>query len=257
MNAVEEPAARLYRLGKNYFAIHNYEAAQDFLSEAVIEGSTAAARLLLQVAHLFFRHREYARAEDAFQVLADRGSGESCLYLGILCRDGLGRRRDLAQAFHYFNEAYQLGDMRGAMEAGLLVEKEAHFSEEAKQAAIEWLAIASESGLNEANRHIGLLLLDNVPAHHAEAMQWFLKGARGGDARCMVYASDLYRNGSGVPRNEGLAFSLLRRAADMGDMKACSILGDWYASGTYVEKDQKIARMYYRRAGGETPAPEQ
>lgn len=254
---MDESAARLYRLGKNYFSIRNYEAAQEFLSEAVIAGSTAAARLLLQVAHLFFRHREYARAEDAFQVLADRGSGESCFYLGIMCRDGLGRRCDPTQAFHYFNEAYQLGDMRGAMAAGLLVEREAHFNGEAKQAAIEWLAIASESGINEANRHIGLLLLDNVPAHHAEAMQWFLKGARGGDARCMVYASDLYLNGSGVARNERIALSLLRRAAELGDMKACSILGDFYASGTYVEKNQKLARMYYRRASGEDPAPAQ
>ncbi len=244
-------AAQLYRLGQNYCAIHNYEEAQRCLTEAVIRGSSGAARLLRDVAMQFFRFRDYERAEGCFQVLADRGSAESCLYLGFMCRDGKGRQRDARMAFDYFNEAYERGDMRGAFQAGMLLLPDAWRYDDVKEAAIEWLKIASEADIAKASRHIGLLLCDNVPEHNAEALQWFLKAIRQGDVRSMVYASDLYLNGVGVQENVKVALELLHRAAEAGDSKACSILGDLYASGTYVEKDRAQAKKYYAKAQDE------
>lgn len=241
-------AARLYRLGRGYYKIRNYERAQSYLMEAVIRGSSSAVRLLYHIGYLFFCCKEYDRAEDCFQILADRGDARSCFYLGLMCRNGLGRRPDVARAFDYFSEAYQRGEPRGALQAGLLIARDAFRYEEAREAAIEWLTIAEEEGIPEAGRHIGLLLCDNLPEHNAEALKWFLKAAGKGDARSMVYASDLYLSGVGVARNEKIALTLLYQAADRGDCKASMILGDLYASGTYVQRDSTLAKQYYARA---------
>lgn len=250
VNDVEEniSAVRLYRLGRNYYAIHNYEKAQDWLTEAVIRGNSSAGQLLFEVGMLFFQHQDYERAAKCFKVLADRGSAKSCLHLGFIYRDGRGRQRDVRKAFDYFNEAYQLGEVKGAFFAGLMILPDAYRYEEAKEAAIEWLSIAADGGIAEAGRYIGLLLCDNVPEHNVEALQWFLKAIKGGDVRSMVYASDLYLGGVGVRRNEKIAVALLHRAAELGDSKANMILGDMYASGTYVEKNRTLARKYYDQA---------
>lgn len=255
-----QSAARLYQLGRGYLAIHNYDAAQRYLSEAVIQGNTGAARLLFSLGMQFWEQRtrdSYVRAEDCFQLLADRGSAESCLYLGMMCRDGHGRRADVQAAFDYFSEAYQLGDVRGAFLAGLLISREAWRDEEARTAAIEWLSIAADGGITEASRHIGLMLCDNVAEHHAKALQWFLRGFRDGDARCGVYAADLYLSGLGVAKNVAAALALLRQAAEAGDSKANAILGDFYETGTYVKRDRSLARTYYERAEGNEPEEEE
>ena len=78
-------AARLYRLGRGYYKIRNYERAQSYLMEAVIRGSSSAVRLLYHIGYLFFCCKEYDRAEDCFQILADRGDARSCFYLGLMC----------------------------------------------------------------------------------------------------------------------------------------------------------------------------
>lgn len=244
-------AASLYRLGKNYYAIHNYEEAKKCLTQAVIKGNSSAGRLLFDVGKYFYDEKKYRLAEQCFKVLADRGSAKSCLYLGIMYRDGRDQRVDLRKAFDYFNEAYMLGDVDGAFLAGLLILRDAYDYDEAKEAAIEWLTIAADGGIAEAARHIGLLLCDNVPEHNVEALQWFLKAIKGGDVCSMVYAADLYLDGVGISQNEKIALALLHRAADLGDYKANTILGDMYASGTYVDKNKALAKKYYDRAYGD------
>lgn len=251
--AMDEPmtAARLCQMGKNYCAIRNYKQGKKYLIQAVIKGSSAGARALLLLGKQFYKaggKENFLDAEDCFQVLADRGSGESCLYLGRLYRGGLGVDRDIQAAFNYFAEAYELGIATGAYEAGCLIMPDAFVSDDAKQAAIEWFKAAEEEGVIRANTEIGLLLCDNLPEHNREALEWFMKGVRGGDTDAMIYASDLYLSGLGTPKNVTIAMSLLKKAADKGSSKANTILGDLYAAGNYVQKNQAVAQAYYRRA---------
>lgn len=244
-------AAQLYQLGRNYYLIRNYSQAAEYLTEAVIKGSSGAARLLMDMGKLLYRRGaagDYTLAERCFQPLADRGSGESCLYLGRMCAAGLGRKKDVRAAFDYFDEAYQLGCGEGAFEAGRLILPDAWVYEEARQAAIGWFKAAADDGIIRANTEIGLLLCDNIPEHNAEALTWFVKGIHGGDTDAMVYASDLYLGGMGVPKNEKIAVNLLVQAARGGNKKANTILGDMYASGDYVEKNKTRAIEYYKRA---------
>lgn len=244
-------ASDLYRMGCNYYAIRNYRKAQEYLIHAVIRGSSQAARRLYQLGCLLLQRQagdDLHCAEVCFQTLADRGDAESCLQLGLMCKHGRGRRKDLPAAFGYFDEAWQLGNPRGAYEAGMLILPEAWRDPEAKAAAVEWFKVAAEEGITESYRQLGFLFLDHTPEHDREALQWFLRGAEAGDTDDMVYASDLCFNGAGGARNVLLGVALLRRAADRGNQKANSILGDFYGSGKYVERNEYLADQYYTRA---------
>lgn len=250
---MEEPmtAARLCQMGKNYCAIRNYKKGKEYLLQSVIKGSSAGARALFSLGKQFYEagdDENYQNAEDCFQALADRGHGESCLYLGKMYRGGLGVPRDIQAAFNYFAESYELGLAQGAYEAGCLIMPDAFVSDDAKSAAIEWFKAAEEEGIVRACTDIGLLLCDNLPEHNKEALFWFLKGVKGGDTDAMIYASDLYLSGMGTPKNVTIALSLLKRAADAGSPKANTILGDFYAAGDYVERNMAAARAYYKRA---------
>lgn len=247
----DRTAAELFRLGKSYYGIRNRGAAKNYLMQAVMKGSSSAARLLFTLGKEFLGEKTeegYGHAEDCFQALADRGHAESCLYLGILCRDGLGRERDARRAFGYFDESYRLGLGMGAYEAGQLIMKDAFNDAKAREVAIEWFKAAADDGVTEAYTKIGLLLCDNLPQHYAEALKWFLKGIREKDTDAMVYASDLYITGFGVNKNPRIALALLHRAAAEGNRKANSILGGLYAAGKYVEQDDRKAAAFYQKA---------
>lgn len=244
-------AAGLYRLGKNYYAIHNYEEAKNYLIRAVVCGSSAAAHQLLMLGRHFLKmggQENFRCAEDCFQALADRGSGEGCLWLGRMARDGLGRARDIQEAFQDFSEAYRLGNLQAAYEAGCLMLPDAMVSPEVREIAKEWFQAAADDGVAKAYTQMGLLLCDNLPAHHKEALSWFIKGIQAGDPDAMIGAADIYISGIGVMKNVSLALSLLRKAAGEGSSKANRILGRFYEEGQFVERDRTLAQAYRQRA---------
>lgn len=247
---MEETAARLYLLGKNYFAIRNYEAAKGYLIRAVGRGSSAAARLLLSLGRYFLDaggEENFRAAKDCFRALAERGNAEGCLFLGRMAEGGLGAERDVQAAFDYFAEAYRLGMGSAAYEAGRLMLPDAAASPHVRDIAAEWFREAAEAGVAEAWREIGLLLCDGIPAHHREALGCFLRGVRAGDAEAMVYAADIYLSGIGAEQNVRLAFFLLGKAAEEGSRKACRILSLLYRDGRYTEKDEALSQAYADR----------
>lgn len=251
VDGLEETAAHLFLLGKNYYAIRNYAAAKEYLLRAVGKGSSGAARLLLELGRRFLADENFREAEECFQALADRGSAEGCLYLGKMARNGLGVERDIQMAFDYFTEAYRLGMSAGAFEAGKLMLPEAFAVPRVREIAIEWFKEAAADGITEAYTEIGVLLCDGLPVHHREALEWFLRGVRQGDCDAMIYAADIYLSGIGVEQNVRLALFLLNKASEGGSGKANRILAALYREGRYVEKNPEISRMYERK-GKET-----
>ena len=67
----------------------------------------------------------------------------------------------------------------------------------------------------------------------------------------------MYRNGRGVPRDDGEAVRLYRLAADRGDAFAQNNLGWMYARGRGVPRDDEEAIRLYRLAAGQGNATAQ
>ena len=72
--------------------------------------------------------------------------------------------------------------------------------------------------------------------------------AREGDADAQYTLGTLYRSGTGVPKNEGVALQWYKKAAEQGMADAQYNLGLMYASGDGVTEDANIAVDWIFRA---------
>jgi TPR repeat protein len=115
----------LLNLGEQYLKIRNYDNAMKYLSRAVLQGSSRAGTKLFELAKAFYKKQDFGPAFRAFQLLADKGHGESSLYLGKMYERGLGVKASLQKSFDCYAVAYQQGIPMGAYLAGKLMTTDA------------------------------------------------------------------------------------------------------------------------------------
>ena len=75
----------------------------------------------------------------------------------------------------------------------------------------------------------------------------------GGEPRGCSTLAELYRNGSGVPKDPARALNLQHRACDGEEMLGCYSLGEMYQAGEGVPRDTALARAFFEKsceAGG-------
>ena len=81
--------------------------------------------------------------------------------------------------------------------------------------------------------------------------------AEQGSANAQYYLAGRYRDGNGVPQDEGEAARWYRLAAEQGDIHAQFILGGRYRDGNGVPQDDVQAHMWFNLAAsgrsGNTP----
>jgi len=89
---------------------------------------------------------------------------------------------------------------------------------------------------------------DIVKKSLKRAIYWFLKAGEAGDLDGMIYAGELYRDGSGsVEKDLEKAFALFQRTADKGGKRGMTYLGDAYAYGEGVAVDAEQALEWYKK----------
>jgi hypothetical protein len=69
-----------------------------------------------------------------------------------------------------------------------------------------------------------------------KAFGWYLRAAECGDADAMFNLFRCYDEGRGTRADEGLAMTLLRRAADLNQVQALITLGQYYFDGDRVPR---------------------
>eukprot|EP00900_Chrysochromulina_parva_P006379 jgi/Chrpa1/15742/Chrysochromulina_OHIO_Genome00018234-RA len=80
----------------------------------------------------------------------------------------------------------------------------------------------------------------------AKAFEWYEKSHEAGDATGTASLGKCYFQGTGVPKCQSRANTLLSDAARCGSQYACVKLGRAYAKGRWgFPKDEKMARRYY------------
>ena len=249
----EDEADSLVRLGKDYLHIRNYDKAMEYLGHAVMLGKTNAAQDLYALGKHFLAEKNYKKAEEAFQMLADRGHGESCLILGEMCEKGLGRQRDYQAAFGFYSESFQQGVDRGAYRAGMLMREDALRVVEVRDIALTWLEEAIKAGIYGAYAAVGDLYSEHftagsTPRDDQEAFSWYMKGAMRGDALCLFRVAVCFAEGYGTKPDIPRALRLYRQAADAGSALACRQLGEMYAAGIHVHREIRRALTWFLRA---------
>ena len=87
-----------------------------------------------------------------------------------------------------------------------------------------------------------------VPRDDGEAVKWFRMAAEKGDAYAENNLGAMYANGQGVPRDDGEAVKWFRLAAAQGDPGAAVNLGRMYFNGQGAPRDYEEAAMWFRMA---------
>lgn len=80
------------------------------------------------------------------------------------------------------------------------------------------------------------------------AMEWYRKGAKAGDKKCMNNIGVLFYYGYGVEQNYHEALTWFRKAADLGIAQAMSNIGVFYKHGYGVEQNCHEALNWFRKA---------
>ena len=243
----------LLHLGESYLKIRNYDKAYEYLSRAVMGGKSRAATPLYQLGLHFLSEKEYKKAERCFQILADRGHSESCLELGKMCEEGLGRHKDMEAAFGYYGQGFQCGNALCAYRAGLLMMSDAMQFEEVRDIAMTWYQEAIKGGIWKAYTQMGNLynadigFAEHTPRNNRIALSWYLRGAMHGEGSSLKAAADLFYYGRGIPQDVKRAILMYQQAADAGESSACLSLGLMYESGKGVHKNQQESLRWFRR----------
>lgn len=243
----------LLQLGESYFKIRNYDKAMEYLSKAVMQGKSQAAKPLYELAQHFLKKKEYKKAEKGFQILADRGHADSCFELGKMCENGLGRRKDAEAAFGYYGEGFRLGNYQAAYRAGLLMMSDALQFEEVRDIAMSWFQEAINGGVYEAYACIGDLYSEHsgfseeTSRDDKIALSWYLRGAMQGDGRSLEEAALFFLLGDGTKQDINRAVTMLEQAFDAGRISACRQLGLLYEKGKFVHKNCKKALLWYQK----------
>jgi TPR repeat protein len=120
-----------------------------------------------------YRAKEYARAAELWQSLADKGDAIAQYRLGTLYAEGKGVEQNDATAFAWMQRAASQGnadaqyDVGASYFAGIGVEK-------SEKEAVKWFQRAANQGVALAQLNLGLLHAAGagVPQDNVEAFKW-------------------------------------------------------------------------------------
>ncbi len=123
--------------------------------------------------------------------------------------------------------------------------------------AIIWYEKAAKSGDAGAMTSLGFIYLTKRK-DDAKAFEWFGKAADKGNAVAMSMLARLYEQGRGVPKDEAKSFEWAKKAADKADDNGATAydLAQMYFAGAGTRQDFVEAAHWYRKSAekGFTPA---
>jgi len=164
-----------------------------------------------ELLHLLRTDPSQVHATLLVQALA----GDSASQLGVaqMYLEGIGCRRNAAEALYWFQHAAHQGE----------------------PASMNMLGRIYENGWD-------------VPVNAELAAVWYREAAQHGSEHGMYNYANVLANGRGVAANRTEAFRWFARAAEAGHARAMHFLGQYYEFGWETEADADRARELYQRS---------
>jgi TPR repeat protein len=189
----------------------NLARAIGVFAVAAALGAPAAAGAL-EDGSAAYREKDYAKAVELWQPLAERGDTTAQYSLGTLYAEGNGVARDDATAFMWFQRAANRGNAAAQYNVGA--------------------SYAAGTG---------------VAKNDIEAAKWFQRAANQGMAFAQFNLGLLYAAGNGVPQDDVEAFKWLEIAfaglpAGGARMDVAHAMADVAAKMTFEQKDEAKRR---------------
>ena len=139
-----------------------------------------------------------------------------------------------ALAVRYFEKAYELGDVRGAVKL-----YELYNSEKDEEKIKEWEVKAAEMGVASVQNNLGVRLLNEGKSKEAE--KWYLKSAEQGNRSAQNNLGVLYKRGGNLKEAE----KWYLKSAEQENRDAKYNLGELYENSL---NDKEKAIYWYKQA---------
>lgn len=161
---------------------------------------------------------EYDVAMKLWRPLAEKGDATAQSDLGLLYDEGLGIKKDPAEA-------------------------------------AKWYRLAADQGDAAAQNNLAFMYVRGISVEqdYVQAAHWYRKAADQGAAEAQYNLAHLYVEGRGVPQDIKEAADLYRKAAEQGDPDAQNRLGLLYVNGEGVAQDRVEGYKWIALAVKNTP----
>lgn len=169
-----------------------------------------------------YRGRDWKKAIELLQPLADQGEPQAEELIGRLYERGMGFRRDYHAAADWYRRAADKGDANAAARLGFM-------------------------------HRIG----EGIPRDMDEAVRRYRQGAEKGNRLAQAGLAFMMLDGQGLPADHAGAAVLMRKSAEQGNAAAQLALGTLYEQGRGVPKDVVQADKWYTLATVEDGENEQ
>ena len=157
---------------------------------------------------------DLARAIDLYLSAAERGDLRAMVSLAQLKETGTGMAQDIPDAMRLYERAAEGGSQDAMINLAITLFEGKLLPQDAER-AIALLKRAAAEGAPKAAFNLGVLAQDGALGDPAEALDYFRRAARDGEAQGYLAAAILLDEGRGVARDpKAAADALLRGAAE-------------------------------------------
>jgi TPR repeat protein len=180
--------------------------------------------------------------------------------LGMTFYEGKVVRQDYEEAFKWFHQAAERGQLKAQYMSGLMWykgEKKIVFGDSDANAkfayALSEFQRAADKGEPESQFYVGLMYIkgDGVKKDVSEGIKWYRKSAEQGHMLAQKSLGFMYYLGDGVAKDEVEAAKWLLLAAEQGHPRAQFSIGLMYHGGVGVETNKAEALKWFRKAAAQ------
>jgi TPR repeat protein len=194
-----------------------------------------SARLRAQYARALAYDGRYAEARREASTAAGQGSTPAMILLGVMSQRGLGPVDDGRDALHWYRQAAEAGDRRGAMLMQVAARQgvgvaagsaEANaLDAEARERMVRGATVAPDripdrAAQGDPRSQHEMAVRAEMRKDYPGALQWYAQAARQGYAPSALNLAQMYEKGIGVPPDLDEAIARYTVLADQGDAEA-------------------------------------
>ena len=241
--------------GSDSESIEQIDMSQAILwaRKAVGDGSTEALNLLSIIyGNAFGVPRDNAKSLEYLERGVAAGGRGAILNMAIALYDDGDTEEEKSRACGYFDDVANRddSDVITGYYLGVIMFRGDCNQVENKEAGLELIQLAAESGVTKAERDMGRIYEYGltVEADIVEALKWYELAAEHGEARSQWRVGMAYLHGEARESNSERAIEYFRKSANNGYVAAIVSMGVMYASGDGVEQDFVRAREFYQQA---------
>jgi TPR repeat protein len=190
-----------------------------------------------------FRNKDYPTAFREWKAAAEAGQAEAQFDLGLLYAEGLGTRRDLAEAAKWYRQAAEQGNAQAEFALGEMYSRGWGAPRDTAD-ILRWMQMANDPASDGPPTEWARVEGYGIERDQKQAAFWYERAAKQGHAQAQYNLARLYATGQGVPRDQDQALRWVRSAASQGYPPAQARFGLRLATANGITQDHRLAYFW-------------